>query len=231
MCVVTFLKTKKGVFLTSNRDEKNTRKALYPKTYLHDNLQLCYPKDLEKGGTWFALDTHQKRATCLLNAKGVQPSATNQLSRGEIPIRYLTNEKSILSKPILIKMAPFTLICMQYDNDFLVKEYAWNGKQMDVKILDENVPHIWCSNTLYGKTEKDRLTKTFMKKSHNLMTLEDIVSFHKSVAQPPKANVFLKQDEDLQTVSITSIKATQNGETSYYTDLLDGATHVLTKVY
>src|SRR5688500_10833072 len=67
MCTVTFIPSKQGMFLTSNRDEKNLRaSAVYPAVYEFSSGKTIFPKDADAGGTWIAV--HQNgNAIVLLN--------------------------------------------------------------------------------------------------------------------------------------------------------------------
>ena len=228
MCVVSFFRTKQGFFLTSNRDEKNNRPTIHPKIYTHKNRRLVYPKDIEKGGTWFALDSHKKRVACLLNASGKQPDSAKKMSRGEVPIKYLMDEKTILSEGYLHNIAPFTLICIQFKNTLFLEEYNWNGIKLTLKVLDENSPHLWCSNTLYSLAEKKRLRILFTNQVQGFSTTKNTLDFHKSIAQHTNKNVFIKKDNTLQTVSVTCFYGQKIGESITYANLINSATNILT---
>ena len=228
MCVVSFFKTEQGFFFTSNRDEKNNRPTIHPKIYTHKNQRFIYPKDVEKGGTWFALDSHKKKVACLLNATGTQPDSVKKTSRGKVPIEYLIDEKIILSERFLHQTAPFTLICIQFKNTFFLEEYNWNGQKLTLKVLDENAPHLWCSNTLYSLAEKERLGSLFASQVQGLTTTKKTIDFHKSIAQNANNNVFIKKDNTLQTVSVTCLYGRKIGETITYENLINCSTNTLT---
>lgn len=228
MCVVTYFPSEKEMFLTSNRDEKNTRKTVHPKTYKHEGLDIIYPKDLEQGGSWLAINATEKRLACLLNAKGVQPNPKDKISRGTIPINFVLNEKSVLQKNMLKKVAPFTLICIDYVNRIFIEEFHWHGNNMSLKLIDEKKPQLWCSNTLYTAKEKNRFTTKFKGKKTDIKSLEDIVNFHKEIAQPLQNNVFIKKDKDIQTMSITGVQATAKSTFVSYSNLVEKSTRILT---
>ena len=57
MCTLTFIGTKNGFCLTSNRDEKVSRgQAIPPKKYVINGKTITFPKDSVAGGTWVAHD-------------------------------------------------------------------------------------------------------------------------------------------------------------------------------
>lgn len=58
MCTVTFIpKSLDGFMLTSNRDEAPARRAIQPKIYKVNDVELFFPKDDVAGGTWFGLSS------------------------------------------------------------------------------------------------------------------------------------------------------------------------------
>lgn len=224
MCIVTYFPTQEGFFLTTNRDEKNTRQTAYPKAYKHQQHNLIYPKDCEKGGSWVAIHTTHKKMACLLNAKGDQPNHHEKISRGKIPISLLLDEKTLSKRELLKKVSPFTLIYIQYFDEIRVQEYNWDGKNLNIALVDEKKSHLWASNTLYSADEKSRLTKRFEKNVEKFISPNDVVDFHNKNAQPLHNPIFLKKDRQLQTLSITSLQVTKKDEIISYTDLLKKST-------
>ncbi|MGC6525604.1 MAG: NRDE family protein [Flavobacteriaceae bacterium] len=230
MCIVTYLPNHNGFYFTSNRDEVNTRQTDYPKAYNHQQYEIIYPKDLEKGGSWFAIDTAHKKMACLLNATGKQPNQENRISRGKLPINFLIEEMSLLKEKTLKRVAPFTLIGIQYTTKVIIEEYHWDGESIKLSYIDEKKPYLWCSNTLYSEDDKNRLTREFKNNLKKIESFRDVVDFHNKMAQPLCNNVFLKKDKDLQTLSITSLKATNKKEIISYSDLLENSIRVLITV-
>lgn len=230
MCIVTYLPDQNGFYFTSNRDEINTRQTDYPKIYKHQRHKIIYPKDLEKGGSWFAINAAQKKMACLLNATGKQPSQENGISRGILPINFLIDEKSLLKEETLKRVAPFTLLCIQYTDAVIIEEYQWDGESIKLSYIDEKKPYLWCSNTLYSADEKNRLTKKLKDNLTKVKSIRDIVDFHKKMAQPEGNDVFLKKDKDLQTLSVTSFRAENKKGIISYSDLLKNSTKVLMTV-
>lgn len=53
MCTVTYIKSKEGIILTSNRDEHISKTdASAPVKEIHHNTTLVYPQNNDTGGTW-----------------------------------------------------------------------------------------------------------------------------------------------------------------------------------
>lgn len=230
MCVVTYFPTQNGFYFTSNRDEVNTRQTDYPKAYKHQQYEIIYPKDLQKGGSWFAVDVTHKKISCLLNAKGKQPNQENRISRGELPINFLIDENRLLQDETIKKIAPFTLICIEYTNEIIIEKYHWDGENIMLNYIDEKKPHLWCSNTLYSDEEKNRLTKKFEKNLMKIKSVKDIINFHRKMAHAAGNDVFLKKDRDLQTLSITSFQTTRKKGIISYSDLVENSKSVLMTV-
>lgn len=220
MCIVTFLPTAKGFIFTSNRDENILRKTLYPQYYNHHRQKLFYPKDLEKGGTWFAVDSTQKKVACLLNATGKQPQPDQRMSRGKITVSYLTGDNNFMLQDQLKKTAPFTLIILRFTLDIQIEEYLWDGKQLLNNKKNEKKPQLWCSNTLYSNAKKQQLTAAFEQHLLGGYKWEDLIYFHKKIAQPANSSEYLIKNHNIQTVSITSLNALGNSEKIHYSSLI-----------
>ena len=220
MCIVTFFPNSEGFIFTSNRDEKYQRKTLEPTTYQHPT-PLIYPKDIEHGGTWFAVAPKKKQLVCLLNATGTQPDPNLKISRGQLPIQLLLNDQTILSKSTLAKIAPFQLIKVCFLEVPRLESFHWDGVHLINKTLDATKPQIWSSNTLYNEAKKQSLKNDFKSSLNNFYQWIDLISFHEKVAQPVNNSVFLKKEFGLQTVSITSLKHQNKQLDLYYNNLLE----------
>ena len=69
MCTVTFIPTGDKYFITSNRDEKNTRKfAIPPSAYEFESGKIFFPKDGDRGGSWIAIHENGNAAVLLNGA-------------------------------------------------------------------------------------------------------------------------------------------------------------------
>ena len=220
MCIVTFFPDSEGFIFTSNRDEKYQRKTLEPTTY-HHPTPLIYPKDMEHGGTWFAVDAQRNQLICLLNAKGTQPDSNLKISRGQLPIKLLLGEEYFLSESNLVNIAPFQLIKVCFLKALKLESVHWNGIQLVRNILDPTHPYLWCSDTLYSIAKKQSLKIDFKSSINEFHHWNDLINFHEKVAQPIDSTVFLKKAHGLQTVSITSLKYQNEHLDLYYNNLLE----------
>ena len=224
MCTVTFIPVKDRVYITSNRDEKNSRqRALPPKEYYHKHSKLVFPKDADEGGTWIALNENGNVAVLLNGAfEKYIPNPSYQRSRGVVlldiladvrPARYFTKLK-------LEAIAPFTLILW---DDGSLYECRWDGLVKHIKQLRSCRPHIWSSATLYDKeTQKRReywLAK-FLNKNV-IPSQEDILHFH-SYGGDGDGNSNLKMNRQglYSTVSITSLELNETSGSITYHDCI-----------
>src|SRR5690625_7813334 len=88
MCTITYIpnpEKESSFFVTDNRDESVNRPAKFPEIYREYGVSLYYPKDLEKGGTWFGV-SDKKRMMCLMNGafSKYKRKPPYRKSRGEI---------------------------------------------------------------------------------------------------------------------------------------------------
>ena len=139
MCIVTYFPTSEGFIFTSNRDEKLQRPTLEPAIYDHPT-PLMYPKDLDHGGTWFAVDSKQKQLFCLLNATGKQPNSAEKISRRQLPIKLLLGDATILSASNLIHIAPFQLISVRFSEVVKLEHFHWDGDTLKRTLMNQMKP-------------------------------------------------------------------------------------------
>ncbi|MBT6568477.1 MAG: hypothetical protein HON19_06205 [Flavobacteriales bacterium] len=206
MCIVSYIPHASGFSFTSNRDEQIDRSTREPAFYSTGKTKLLYPKDLNMGGTWFAVDPKNKKACCLLNVKPIPNSPPPKLSRGRLPIKVLLDSKSVCQKKALEDTAPFFLIQLNYENQKIkITSIIWNGSKVKEHLLNPKKPHLWCSTSLYSPQSNDTFQKLFKKTLPDLKSPEKILNFHKDVAQPLNSDRFLRKNKNLQTVSITSL--------------------------
>ena len=213
MCTVTFLPLSNDNFvLTSSRDVPFSRKkAVFPKAYMEDGIELFYPKDGEAGGTWIGT-SDKKRLICLLNGgfKNHKQAEFYAKSRGIIVKDLLkADDISKACKEIDLKnVEPFTLVIVEWDLHLFLFEFVWDGNQKYLRILP-NEPRIWSSSTLYSDHMKEMRQKWFIKfkvKSSKFKVAKDqILEFHHTAGVgDPKIDVIMKRPK-VGTVSITQV--------------------------
>ncbi len=226
MCTVTYIPLGKSDFiLTSSRDVPFAReKALHPKKYMEDGIEIYYPKDGKAGGTWIGTSS-KNRLICLLNG-GFEyhtSRASYKKSRGIIVKELLKIEDIYkgLNTIDLIDVEQFTLTIVDWNNGLELIEFVWDGQKKHIKKLPQE-PHIWSSSTLYDESVKQLRRNWFTDwQKGNAFSQEKILEFHHNagVGDP---NIDVIMDRKVGgTVSITSLKKENNDITMSYEDILD----------
>ena len=223
MCTVTYIPTKKGVIITSNRDEATGRSSASPAvTENRDGLKLLYPKDSKAAGTWIAAKNNNEVVVLLNGAfKNHEKKTFYKESRGTVLLNIFNAKlpEQAFEEIDLQEIENFTLIL--YKSKSLL-ECRWDGKQKHTIKKDPNVAHIWSSVTLYNPQVSKKREKWF---SSWLMEEREIdqqkaIDFHRSTGDGNLAdNLVMHRDDGINTVSITSAFITSNGTYFNYQDL------------
>lgn len=226
MCTVTFLPLGKNDFiLTSTRDVPFARKrAIEPKLYVEDSVEITFPKDGEAGGTWIGTSS-KNRLVCLMNGGFINhiPKEKYRISRGLIVKELLKADdiSDILTRINLDDIEPFTLVIVDWNDGLELLDFVWTGEIKHLSSLPKT-PHIWSSSTLYNEATKKLRQQWFNKwQSHQEnFTQSNIIHFHKTAGEGnAETNVLMKRDGG-GTVSITSIKRKKNKLQLIYEDML-----------
>ncbi len=223
MCTVTYIPSANGYYLTSNRDEKITRKtAILPAEYINGDMKLIYPKDADAGGTWIVLKENGD-SLCLLNGafENFVDTGKFTFSRGKIVLQIATayNMATAFKEIDCCETAPFTLIIV---NESKLFECRWDGQQKFCKMLNDAQPHIWSSATLYDKTQRQLRTDWFSAWLKNITSPSwyDIYNFHKKTGDGNiEHDLIMNRGDKLFTVSITGIAVQPAACLMQYNDL------------
>jgi hypothetical protein len=229
MCTVTFIPLKDTTIITSNRDEKYSRKqALPPQAFEHNGGAIIYPKDADAGGTWIAMN-EDGNAAVLLNGAFTKhvPMPPYKESRGQILLELIKADRPVRSfvRTDLYNIEPFTLIMIE---NRCLYECRWDGNNKHCKQLPVYRPHIWSSATLYTHDIVKKRELWFAKWLNNNPTpsQEDVIRFHLFGGENDKHNDLLMNRQGLvRTVSITSIELTKDRGCMTYFDLKDYSLH------
>lgn len=223
MCTVTFIPAKGKIYFTSNRDEKNWRMdAVSPTVYEFASGKILFPKDTNAGGTWIA--AHENgNAIVFLNGGLVAhlPKPPYRKSRGLILLDLIegaTPYNSFLAIK-LTNIEPFTAII--WDDNHLF-ECRWDGKQKRSKLLDEQVPHIWSSVTLYDEEVISKRNAWFIDwlNSTSKPSQDDILHFHQFTGDGDSHNdLLMNRNDHVFTVSVTSLAITGLNASMKYLDI------------
>ena len=216
MCTVTYLPLGKDNFiLTSSRDVPFSReKALHPKKYIEDGVELEYPKDGKAGGTWIGTSS-KNRLICLLNGGFTYHTSrvSYKKSRGIIvkDLLKVDDIRKELDEIDLEDVEQFTLVIADWNNTLALIEFVWDGKQKHFKEMAQE-PYIWSSSTLYDDSVKQLRKKWFATwQQLDDFSSENILNFH-NTAGVGDSNIDVMMNRGVGgTVSITSIKK-ENGK-------------------
>jgi len=223
MCTVTFIATKTGAIITSNRDEHILRVALPPQIYLYNQKSIIYPKDVTAGGTWYATDGSSK-VIVLLNG-GAEKHAHKppyRRSRGLIVLDLISAENTISEWQIidLINVEPFTIVFFSENN---LHQLQWNGAVKSQLELDASKNHIWSSSTLYDaaiRTQRAEWFAAFLEKEATLSP-QKMFDFHRYTENSDAKNgLVISRNEVLKTLSITQTIIDEIGVEIHYYDLI-----------
>lgn len=228
MCTVTFIPTKSGIVITSNRDEHvNRGKAIAPTKIKSNDLEIVYPKDPDAGGTWIATKNNGD-AIVLLNG-GFEKHIVNPpyaKSRGLILLEIfdLNNFSHSIQDYSLINIEPFTIV---YFSDNHLFEFRWDGVNKFLKELNTHKSHIWSSVTLYD-TEMTNQRKEWFDQwclEHPSPNQEEAIDFHLNAGEDnAEVNVKMNRNNELFTVSISSIFIGNEFNDFVYIDLCNNQT-------
>ncbi|HTI09979.1 MAG TPA: NRDE family protein [Puia sp.] len=212
MCTVTYIPAKDAAFITSNRDEQQGRPpALPPEVYEGKTGRLLYPKDTAAGGTWFAVHEN-KSVLVLLNGAGQKhtPHPPYRKSRGLILLELADSEQILtdFKKLNLSNIEPFTLILLEEGSLY---KCHWDGLNGTSRPLDASLPHIWSSVTLYDPPAIQKRKRWFEEwlLGYPNPDPENVMQFHHCSGDgDPHNDVLMNRDNQVLTVSITSLQLT-----------------------
>lgn len=225
MCTVTFIPVDNKILLTSNRDEKLKRsKALEPAFYPDYSGKLLFPKDGEAGGTWIAASENGHVVVLLNGAFHAHvPSPPYRKSRGLILLSILNDDSPYqnFQNINLDNIEPFTLVILEEEGLY---ECRWDGQTKFFNRIDEKIPHIWSSATLYSKeviSERERWFAHWLEKFPE-PSQEQVLEFHQHTGHGDPANaISMNREGVLKTISVTSVAKKASEISMTYIDLTD----------
>lgn len=229
MCIVSFVPARDKIFITSNRDEKESRKrALPPSLHHRKGATLLFPTDGEKGGSWIVA-REEGDAGVLLNGALTPhiPKESYRQSRGVVLLALMETKDPLqqFSKHDLLDIEPFTLIL------FINKrlwQCRWTGTVKTVCELDAGKPHIWSSASLYtpvGIAQREIRFRELMRQNRQFSQTH-ILEFHATVNYgDPINDLRMNNKVGVRTVSITSLAIEQGLTKLAYLDTLEGKSY------
>lgn len=223
MCTVTYLPVNNGFIITSNRDESVMRKPAEPPAVIKvEDTEVLFPRDGEAGGTWFAT-AKNGRTVCLLNG-AFHPHKRQppyRKSRGLVVLDFFAIETvgEFIKNYELDGIEPFTLVVAEYNRLY---ELRWDGNQKYYKELDNAIPHIRSSATLYTE-EVIALREQWFAKwlvENKSYQPESILKFHLFAgAGDEGTKIRMSRAGIVKTVSITCVSVIGNAVNMWYSNL------------
>ncbi|NOU58971.1 NRDE family protein [Marinifilum caeruleilacunae] len=226
MCTLTYIPTGEDHFIfTTNRDEDPKRIALPPCIYKTKLLENLYPLDQSGNGTWMLCNANY--SLCLLNGAFVKHKhqPPYKKSRGQVVLDYenYTDSTKFVLNYSFKGIEPFTMVVVRHTDGNKLEEIRWDGESIHYKALQNEIPAIWSSSTLYDTAAKDLRVKWFKSwKAENTFTPSTVLNFHKSAGKGDTTNgLIMNRKEIVKTTSITQIVSDKSGLSMRYEDLKD----------
>ncbi len=240
MCTVTYFPRPTGFVLTHNRDEapsRSTQSIVKEKTPQGNTL--LFPRDALAGGTWIASSKDGKTA-CLLNGAFVlhRRELPYRRSRGLLLLDFFDwdDPDAFFQHDDLDRIEPFTFLYFEKPSNEMevrrVTELRWDGQQRFIKELSPQVPHFWCSATLYPPEMQIRREQVFIDwlthqspdhQLHQSPTRQSLITLHQTGSiNDPENDYVMNRGGRVQTVSITQVFADKKNAHMKYLDLLGG---------
>lgn len=113
------------VLLVGVRDEMLARAWEPPARHWPELAGLIGGRDLQAGGTWLAVSPQDRRAACVLNARGQQAPPATRRSRGELPLRAAVGKT--LDRSALADLDPFHLLVAEPGRAIV---QSWDGRDL-----------------------------------------------------------------------------------------------------
>ncbi len=223
MCTVSFVPVTGGALICSNRDEKIQRaRALPPKWYLVNGINLLFPRDPDAQGSWIAMKPNGHMAV-LLNGgwEKHEPEYPYRKSRGLVFLEICSSHHLLdgFEEVSLENIEPFTIVIFQ---DGVLQENRWDGGKKYSRELDASEAHIWSSVTLYDAAMIEKRTSWFRNwlQMNPQPTAVDLQLFHEFGGDGNKeVDLQMNRKNKMLTVSITCLEWQPGYSHMYYTDL------------
>ena len=153
MCTVTYIPNSEGCIITSNRDEKITRKrAISPQEYTIEGKKITFPKDPNAGGTWIAHDLN--KIIVLLNGAQEKHISKNNYrkSRGLIVLELMFSDNALdhWNTIDLTNIEPFTIV--YFENNNLI-QLQWNEVEKTEEVIDEKPEAVGKDERVYTRDQ------------------------------------------------------------------------------
>jgi uncharacterized protein with NRDE domain len=220
MCTVIFIHRDKEIYFGSLRDESPKRpRAAKPEISELNGVSFLSPQDAKAGGTWIGVSS-TGNVIVLLNGGFENHQRKNyyRKSRGLIVSELLASEMPVVEWNLIDMedIEPFTLIVWSDNNLF---QLVWDGSQRHRIRLDETLPYIWSSSTLYNlevKAKREELFQNWIAMNPPFSKLS-LLNFFKSHSDAENGFI-MNRMEITKTLSFSFIELRPNNDAvmSYY---------------
>jgi hypothetical protein len=220
MCTVIFIPGDKEIHFGSLRDESPKRpRAVKPEISEVNGVSYLSPKDPMAGGTWVGVN-NAGNVIVLLNGGFENHHRKNyyRKSRGLIVSELLVSAIPIVEWNLIDMedIEPFTLIVWSDNNLF---QLVWDGRERYRIRLDETLPYIWSSSTLYNadaKAKREELFQNWIAMNPPVSKLS-LLNFFKTHTDAENG-FMINRKEITKTLSFSFIELSLNSNAvmSYY---------------
>ncbi|MCX2575611.1 NRDE family protein [Pedobacter sandarakinus] len=232
MCTVTYLSTKDGRLITSNRDENIERGlASAPDLRKIGTVTLAYPTDPKSQGTWIATKDSGEIVVLLNGAfKNHVKKAAYRQSRGIILLEIIKAPSPLkhFGNSDFTGIEQFTLII---STDEKLYECRWDGLSKHILEKDRFGSYIWSSATLYSNAVSALREKWFCawRMKNKEITQMDAMFFHHFTGEgDSESSLVMDLENGISTMSITSVLATKRQVNMVHCDLKEDVTYTKT---
>jgi len=208
MCTVSYYPYRNGYVMTSNRDEKISRKwSSQPVKKTSGDHTIWFPQDMDAMGTWFGSKSNGN--TYILFNGAEQKHQTNppyKKSRGIILLEMMENDShsKYWNTAELDGVEPFSVVVA---GRAFLHLHRWDGSKKKVEVLDMSQHHIWSSSTLYSPVvaaQRVEWFNHFVNENGEKKDPDSIFNFHLTEKMDDKENGLVINREGMMiTKSIT----------------------------
>jgi hypothetical protein len=224
MCTVVFIPGDKEIYFGSLRDESpNRARAIKPVVSELNGVSFLSPKDPMAGGTWMGVN--DKGVVIILLNGGFQNHKRNRYyrkSRGLVVTELLASAFPVVEWSLIDMegIEPFTLVVWSDHNLF---QLVWDGRERFRIRLDETLPYIWSSSTLYNsvaKAKREELFQNWIAMNPPISKLT-LLNFFNTYSDSENGFI-INRGEVTKTLSFSFITLSENNSSvmNYY-DLLN----------
>lgn len=228
MCTLTYIPTKEGAYITSNRDELNTRPTSPPEKRNYHQMDLFFPKDEVAGGSWIASDK-KAHIRCLLNGafESHQREESYRKSRGIILLDSFQYDSflSFVEQYDFSNIEPFTLVSFDLENTHQIEEVRWDGEKTHYQQFENNQPLMWSARAMYNPEHRKKRRQWFdgWLTQYAQENDRNILKFHTSRhSEDPHYDILMKRENGVATTSVTQVRKKGSELTMQYKDLKRG---------